>query len=363
MRPHTKSLCSTNSSGPGIEAPDHQAAQQNRRRAGAGNAQRQHRQQRGGPRRVRRRFGREHALDASRAEARRILREALGQVVAHERRRDRAAGRDAKPAADGGGTQQRYPIARQLLPYFQHDAQADRGGMTAQREPLLHGQQDLADSEQPDDRDQEIDAAQQRVPAEGHAQLTGDGIHADRGQQQAERHGDDGLVLFLAPQADERAEGQQVDGKEFRRPEAQRKARDARREKSDQEHRDQRADERRGERSGERFRSLALLRHRIAVEGGRHRPRFARNVEQDRRDRPAEQRAPIDARQHHDRGGRVHRERERQQDRDAVRPSQPRQHADEDAEQEADQHQRQRLPGQQDGETVKQERQRFHCAR
>ena len=41
-------------------------------------------------------------------------------------------------------------------------------------------------------------------------------------------------------------------------------------------------------------------------------------------------------------------------------PPKTRQHADEDAEQETDQHQRQHLPRQQDGEAVKQEVEGFH---
>ena len=54
---------------PGIEAPHHQAAEQDRRGAGAGNAERQHRQQRGGAGGMRRGFRREHAFDAALAEA------------------------------------------------------------------------------------------------------------------------------------------------------------------------------------------------------------------------------------------------------------------------------------------------------
>jgi hypothetical protein len=75
--------------------------------------------------------------------------------------------------------------------------------------PFLHRQQDFADAEQPDYRHQEIDAAQQRVEAERHAQLPGHRVHADGSQQQAERHGNERLVLFLAAQADERAERQE----------------------------------------------------------------------------------------------------------------------------------------------------------
>jgi len=71
-------------------------------------------------------------------------------------------------------------------------------------------------------------------------------------------------------------------------------------------------------RRSERFAGLALLRHRMAVEGGRDRPGLARNVEQHRRDGAAEQRAPVDAGEHDDCRGRGHAEGERQEDRDAV---------------------------------------------
>ena len=196
--------------------------------------------------------------------------------------------------------------------------------------------------------------------AEGHAQLAGHGVHADAGQQQAERHRDDGLVLGLAAEADEGAEGQQIDREEFRRPEFQRERRDQRRQKRDQQHRDQRADEGGGERRGQRFRRPALLRHRIAVEGGRDRPGLAGDVEQDRGDGAAEQRAPVDARQHHDRRGRIHREGQRQQDRDAVGAAEARQHADEDAEHQPDHHQRHDLPRHQNGEAVQQQTEGFH---
>ena len=54
-------------------------------------------------------------------------------------------------------------------------------------------------------------------------------------------------------------------------------------------------DERRGEGGGQRLAALPLPGQRVAVEGGRHRPRLARDVEQDRGDGPAEQRAPVDA--------------------------------------------------------------------
>ena len=120
MSPHTKSLCSTNSSGPGlspqtIRPPSRIAAVPEPGIPSASIGK-----QRGSARGVRGRLGREHAFDAPLAEARRVLREPLRQVVAHERRGDRAAGRDAEPAADDRRAQQRHPVARHLPPHLEH---------------------------------------------------------------------------------------------------------------------------------------------------------------------------------------------------------------------------------------------------
>jgi len=83
-----------------------------------------------------------------------------------------------------------------------------------------------------------------------------------------------------------------------------------------------------------------------AVERGRDRPGLARNVEKYRGNGAAEKRSPVDARQQDDgRGGAAgllrHGESERQQDRDAVRSAKPREHADDDAEDDAHEHQHQ----------------------
>ena len=206
-------------------------------------------------------------------------------------------------------------------------------------EALLHRQQDLADAEQPDHRDQEVEAREQFGKAERQAQLTGHVVEPDRGEREADHHGDDRLERRLLAQADEAAERQEIDAEFLGRAELQREARDQRRHQRDDDHREQRADERRRERGGERLAGLALLRHRMAVEGGRHRPWLARDVEQDRGDGAAEQRAPVDAGQHDDRRGRRHREGQRQQDRDAVGAAETGQHADDHAEQDADDHQ------------------------
>ena len=105
---------------------------------------------------------------------------------------------------------------------------------------------------------------------------------------------------------------------------------------------------------GEGFAGPALLRQRIAVEGRRHRPWLARNVEQDRGDGAAEQRSPIDAGEHDDRGGRRHAEGQRQQNGDAVGRAKSRQDADQHAEQDADHHVDEVARHQHDAEAVHQ---------
>ncbi|MEY9430136.1 hypothetical protein ABH975_005451 [Bradyrhizobium ottawaense] len=111
----------------------------------------------------------------------------------------------------------------------------------------------------------------------------------------AHHHRRDGLERRLLAEADEAAEGEEVHRELLRRTKSQRKARDQRRDQRDHDDGEQRADEGGGEGGRQGFAGLALLRHRIAVEGGRHGPGLAGDVEQDRGDGAAEQGAPIDA--------------------------------------------------------------------
>ena len=168
----------------------------------------------------------------------------------------------------------------------------------------------------------------------------------------------DDLERRLPAHADEGAEGQQIDREVFRRPEIEREVGDDRRHESQHDRREKGADEGRRQRGGERLAGAALLGERMAVEGGRHRPWLARNVEQDGADAAAEQRAPIDRRQHDDGGGVVHREGERQQDGDAVGAADAGQEAEQHAEQDADHHVPQVHGRQQHLETVHQRKER-----
>ena len=79
-----------------------------------------------------------------------------------------------------------------------------------------------------------------------------------------------------------------------------------------------------------------LRRHLVAVDGGDRRGRFAGEVDEDRRRRAAVLRAVVDAGEHDERGDRREGEGDRQQHRDRRGRADAGQHADEGAEQHAD---------------------------
>src|SRR5262249_28110855 len=155
-------------------------------------------------------------------------------------------------------------------------------------------------------------------------------------QDEPEHDGHERLQRIAAAQADEARERQELDREELGRAELQRHLGQERREERDQHDREQGADEGGAERRRERLASLPLPGQRIAVERRRHRPGLAGNVEENRGEGAAEERAPVERRQQDDRGGRRHRERERQQDRHPVGATEPRQDADDGAEQYAE---------------------------
>src|SRR5262245_36265517 len=336
-----------------LQAPDQEAPEQHRRGRRARNAERQHGQQRRGAGRMRGGFRRDHAFDLAAAEPLAVLRHALGDAVAHERGRRRARGTDAHPASDHAGAQRRHPVARKLRPSLEYDLRIDAGRAALEAQSFLDGEQDLADAEQADHRDEEVEPVKQLGEAEGQPQLAGHAVQSHGCERKADHHRGHRLEWRLLAHADEAAEGEKIDPELFRRSELQGKFGYQGRNERDQDHRKQRTDERRREGGGEGLARATLLRHRMAVEGGCHRPWLARNVEQHRGDRAAEQRAPVDAGQHDDRRGRRHRERQRQQDRDAVGAAEAGQHPDNDAKHDTDEHYQQVERLDDDGEAVK----------
>ena len=85
----------------------------------------------------------------------------------------------------------------------------------------LHRREDLADAEQADDGDQEVEADQQLVVTEGHAQRAGHLVEADGAQREAQAHGGQHLEGRALAHADEAGEGQEEDREELGRPELQ----------------------------------------------------------------------------------------------------------------------------------------------
>src|ERR1700686_920765 len=57
----------------------------------------------------------------------------------------RAGRADAHPTADQARAQRRQPVARQQRPGLQHHLRIDGDGAALEAQPLLHGEQDLAD--------------------------------------------------------------------------------------------------------------------------------------------------------------------------------------------------------------------------
>src|SRR3954453_9240894 len=85
----------------------------------------------------------DHALDLALAERLGPARHTLCEAVGHERGRGGAAGRDAHPAADQAAAQVGQPVARHAGPGGQDHAQGEPRALALERQPLLHGQQDL----------------------------------------------------------------------------------------------------------------------------------------------------------------------------------------------------------------------------
>ena len=164
--------------------------------------------------------GRDHALDLAGAELLAVARHALGHAVAHERGRRRPARDDAHRGSRP--TELRSDVFQYFGSSFQVSSTTRTLSLRAralEHQPLLDGEQDLADAEEADHRDQEVEALQQLHVAEGEAQLPGHGVDADRGEREAQHHRRDGLEGRALGHADEGAEGEQVDREELRRPE------------------------------------------------------------------------------------------------------------------------------------------------
>src|SRR5262245_3987731 len=173
---------------------------------------------------MRRGLRRNHAFNFAFTEILPALRNALGNAVAHERSRRRAGRADAHPAADQAGAQRQHPVARQLPPGLEYDLQIYLGCLAAEAQPLLHGQQDFADAEQADDGDEKIKTIEHLLDAERQAQLASHLVEPDRAERKTEHHRGHRLERWLLAEANETAEGQEVNREDFGWAKAQREA-------------------------------------------------------------------------------------------------------------------------------------------
>ena len=142
--------------------------------------------------------------------------------------------------------------------------------------------------------------------------------------------------------------------------ELQRELGERRREARDEHGRDAAGEERAERRDAERLARLALARHLVAVEAGHHRGDLPGQVHQDRRGRAAVLRAVVDAGQHDERGHRRQHEGRRQQHRDGRDRADAGQHADQRAEEHADEAVEDVVPVQGDAEAQHQVVEEFH---
>ena len=184
-------------------------------------------------------------------------RQALGDAVAHERRRRRPARRDAHPAADGGAADQRPSVTRQ----------ADMVRKTSPHSTLeftaltwISSSTAISNSPMPNNpmtATIKLTPLHQFVDTHGQADATGHGVDADRRQGEADGQRHQRLESGRAAHADEAREGEQVDREIFGRAELQRHLGDPRGGEGDQHDADQGAESCRPESGGERGTRLA----------------------------------------------------------------------------------------------------------
>ena len=173
--------------------------------------------------------------------------------------------------------------------------------------------------------------------AEGEARAAGVAVGADEADQQAEhdhRHRLD--APSRAPAPPRRSRPSTISEKYSGAPNDWPTLASGGAKRRDQRGRDAAGEERAERRDRQRRAGAALARHLVAVDAGDDRRGFARQVDQDRGGRAAVLRAVEDAGEHDQAGHRLEMEGERQQHRDGGDRPDAGQHADQRADQGAD---------------------------
>ena len=293
-------------------------------------AERHHRHESAGRRRIVGRLGTGDAFDRALAEALGMLREAPLQAVGNERRNDvRRARNDADQKTEQAAARDRARRVTQVL-RRRHELPQCR---------LLHfrpfglagGEQDLGNAEEPDRDRHDADAVAELDEVEAEARVAAHRIDADHAEHQAERRHRERLQHRAAAHVGEYEKTHEEQRGVFRRTEAQRESGERRREQHEADDAERARDERADRRDRERRSRAAFLRHRVAVDARHHRGGLARYAHEDRRRGAAVHRAVIDPAQQHHRDDRVQPERRGKQQADAGERPEPRHHAHERA--------------------------------
>ena len=216
---------------------------------------------------------------------------------------------------------------------------------------LLEVGHDLGNGEHADRHDDEADAVEQLRHAEGEALRSGVHVDADEPQDQPDDHHADGLQRRAVGDHHRPDQAQHHEGEILGRAETGGSLSQGRRQQGADQRRHGAGHERGDGRDRQRRPRPPLPRHLVAVEASHDRGGLAGQVDQDCRRRAAVLGAVVDAGQHDQRRGRRQRVGDRQQHGDGGDRADARQHADQRAEQHADEAVEQVVQGRRGGET------------
>ena len=272
-------------------------------------------------------------------------------------------GRDLGPAgrhraereAERGPAQPRLPRAPHVLaPQRLGALDLEQLVLAAVPHPRRHVER-LADREQPDRHQHDVDAVVELADAERQPRLAAHLIDPDQPDEEPDEQRQQAADQRAADQRGDGHKGQHGQREVVRRLQLDGEVGDRLGEEGQQQDPDRAGHEGADRRRRERRSATPALGHLVALDRGRHRRGLARRVEQDRRRRPAVHPAEVDAGEHDEGAGRLFEvEGDREQQRDRQRRPDPRQHADERAEQHAERRERQVLRRQDGSEAVDQ---------
>ena len=213
----------------------------------------------------------------------------------------------------------------------QGDLVAELGCLCPLLDLLLRQNQHLRHREQTDQGAGGVDALIQRGLSEHEPLSALHGVHADGGQQQAQRTGDQALQQGLGRHARDNGQAEDRKPEIFRRSEFHGQLRQQRSEKVQRDAGEQAAAEGGEAGHGQRLARLPLQGELVALNGGGGRGGGARRVDQNGGDGAAEDRTAVDSAQHDQSRFRGHGKGHGQQQRNAHGGGQAGQTADDDA--------------------------------